>query len=95
MAADAKLDESSRSGPAVDPAAFAHLKRLVTSRGNSVVLHEFYFDSLSQKAVDPERNLRTAIEQRFGSIEKWSAHFIASAQQAAETPGQRQALQRR
>ncbi len=83
MAADAKLEASSKSGTAVDPAAFAHLKRLVNSRGNSVVLHEFYFDGLSPKAIDPEQNLRTAIEQRFGSIDRWSADFIASAKEAA------------
>ena len=47
VAADAKLEESIRSGVALDPAAFAHLKRMVNSRGNSVVLHEFYFDGLA------------------------------------------------
>lgn len=83
VAADAKLNESSKSGVAADPAAFAHLKRLVNSRGNSVVLHEFYFDGLSPKPVDPHKNLRTAIEQRFGSLENWSADFIASAKEAA------------
>ncbi len=61
----------------------AHLKRLVNSRGNSVVLHEFYFDGLAPKAVDPQKDLRAAIEQRFGSLEKWSADFVASAKEAA------------
>ena len=83
VAADAKLEESTKSGTAADPAAFAQLKRLINSRGNSVVLHEFYFDGLSPKAVDPHQNLRSAIEQRFGSLEKWSADFIASAKEAA------------
>ena len=83
VAADAQLEESARSGAAADPAAFAHLKRLVNSRGNSVVLHEFYFDGLSPQAVDPHQNVRTAIEQRFGSLEHWSADFIASAKEAA------------
>ena len=83
VAADTKLEESAKSGAPADPAAFAHLKRLVNSRGNSVVLHEFYFDGLSPKAVDPHQNVRAAIEQRFGSLEKWSADFIASAKEAA------------
>ena len=83
VAADAKLEESSKSGSIADPAAFAYLKRLVNSRGNSVVLHEFYFDGLSLNAIDPHQNVRTAIEQRFGSLEKWSADFIASAKEAA------------
>jgi superoxide dismutase, Fe-Mn family len=82
-AADAKLEESTKAGTAVDPAAFAQLKRLINSRGNSVILHEFYFDGLSPQAVDPAPALRTAIEQRFGSIEKWSVDFIASAKEAA------------
>lgn len=83
VAADAKLEESTKSGVAADPAAFAHLKRLVNSRGNSVVLHEFYFDGLAPKPIDPQKDLRAAIEQRFGSLEKWSADFIASAKEAA------------
>lgn len=82
-AADAKLEASTKSAAAIDPAAFAHLKRLVNSRGNSVLLHEFYFDGLSPQTVDPHQNLRTAIEQRFGSLEKWSADFIASAKESA------------
>ena len=83
VAADAKLEESTKSGVAADPSAFAHLKRLVNSRGNSVVLHEFYFDGLAPKPVDPQKDLRAAIEQRFGSLDKWSADFIASAKEAA------------
>jgi Fe-Mn family superoxide dismutase len=83
VAADAKLEESLKSEAPVDPAAYAHLKRLINSRGNSVVLHEFYFDGLAPKSVEPGEALRAAIESRFGSIEKWSADFIASAKEAA------------
>jgi len=83
MAADAKLEESAKSGNGFDPAAFAHLKRLINSRGNSVVLHEFYFDGLAPKQVDPQPNLRLSIEKRFGSLERWSADFISSAKEAA------------
>lgn len=83
LSADTRLETASKSGPPTDPAAFAHLKRLVNSRGNSVVLHEFYFDGLSPAGVDPSPNLRAAIEQRFGSLDKWSADFIASATEAA------------
>jgi Fe-Mn family superoxide dismutase len=83
VAADTELEESAKSGAAVDPAAFAHLKRLINSRGNSVVLHEFYFDGLSPQTADPQQELRTAIEQRFGSLDKWTTDFIASATEAA------------
>jgi Fe-Mn family superoxide dismutase len=83
VAADSKLEEATKSGNAADPAAFAHLKRLINSRGNSVVLHEFYFDGLAPTAVDPTPELRAAIEQRFGSLDNWSADFVASAKEAA------------
>ena len=83
VAADAKLEEATKSPTAVDPAAFAHLRRKSNSRGNSVILHEFYFDGLAPQAIDLAKKLRAAIEQRFGSIEKWSAGFIASAKEAA------------
>jgi Fe-Mn family superoxide dismutase len=83
VAADAKLEQATKSGSAADPAAFAHLKRLVNSRGNSVALHEFYFDGLTPISVDPQQNLRAAMEQRFGSMDKWAADFMASANEAA------------
>ncbi len=82
-AADAKLEEGLKSGAPTDPAAFAHLKRLVNSRGNSVVLHEMYFDGLAPAAPDLNADLRSAIEQRFGSVDKWSSDFMASAKEAA------------
>jgi superoxide dismutase, Fe-Mn family len=83
VAADSKLEESMKSGTATDPAAFAHLKRLINSRGNSVFLHESYFDGLATQEEKPSDNLRAAIEARFGSMAKWSEDFIASAKEAA------------
>jgi Fe-Mn family superoxide dismutase len=83
VAADSTLEEATKSGNSVDPAAFAHLKRLINSRGNSVVLHEFYFDGVTPKPADPQQQLRKAIEQRFGAMEKWSADFVASAKEAS------------
>jgi Fe-Mn family superoxide dismutase len=84
IAADSKLEDALKGGSAVDPAAFAHLKRLINSRGNSVVLHECYFDGLSaapeNRAAD---SVKTAISARFGSVEKWAEDFIASAKEAA------------
>ena len=82
-AADARLEEASRSGMAVDAAAFGQLKRIVNSRGNSVVLHEMYFDGLTPQSVDPASEVRAAIEKRFGSLDKWSADFTTSAKEAA------------
>lgn len=83
MAADATLEEGARAEKAPDPAAFAHLKRIVNSRGNSVVLHEFYFDGIAPRGDAPKNGLRKAVEERFGSLDRWTADFIASAKEAA------------
>ena len=82
-AADARLETALKSGDAVDAAAFGQLKRLINSRGNSVVLHEMYFDGLAVKEVDPAQDVRSAVEKRFGSLEKWAADFTSSAKEAA------------
>jgi superoxide dismutase len=58
VAAEAKLEESTKSGMAADPAAFVHLKRMINSRGNSVVLHDFYFDGLALKDGRADRGDR-------------------------------------
>jgi Fe-Mn family superoxide dismutase len=82
-AADAKVEASIKSGEALDGAAFGALKRAINSKGNSVVLHEMYFDGMAPKAADPTADVRAAIEKRFGSIDKWAGDFIASAKSAA------------
>lgn len=82
-AADAQIEESVKAGQPLDLAAYGALKRAVNSKGNSVVLHEMYFDGLTPNGLDPAADVRTAIEQRFGSIDKWSTDFIASAKEAA------------
>lgn len=82
-AADARIEEAVKSGQALDPAGYGALKRAVNSKGNSVVLHEMYFDGLAPKAPDPAAAIRAAIDKRFGSVEKWAADFIASAKDAA------------
>jgi Fe-Mn family superoxide dismutase len=78
-----KFEESFARGAAVDAAAFETLKRQQSSRGNSVILHELYFDGLALKAPDPAGSLRAAVEKRFGSVDKWAADFLASAKSAA------------
>jgi Fe-Mn family superoxide dismutase len=80
---DQKFEESFQKGAAIDPAAFETLQRQKSSRGNSVVLHELYFDGLAPKATDPAEAVRKAVEKRFGSLEKWAADFVASAKSAA------------
>lgn len=81
--ADARFEESFAKGTAIDPAAFERLKQIQSSRGNSVILHELYFDGLALKATAPPEGVRRAIEKRFGSVDKWATDFIASAKAAA------------
>ena len=82
-AADARIEESVKSGRSLDAAAYGALKRAINSKGNSVVLHELYFDGLAPKPPDPGADLRVALEKRFGSLDKWASDFIASARSAA------------
>ena len=80
---DQKFEESFAKGTPIDAAAFETMQRQKSSRGNSVVLHELYFDGLALKATDPPEGVRKAVEKRFGSIDKWAADFVASAKAAA------------
>jgi len=83
VAADAKLQSSIIEGTAIDPNAYGAIQRARASKGNSVLLHELYFDEMVPKAGDPEAEVRRAIEKRFGSLDKWAADFQASAKAAA------------
>ncbi len=82
-AADAKIEASTKSGNPLVGSTHGALKRAINSKGNSVVLHEMYFDGMVPEAPDPDADIRAAIEKRFGSIEKWAADFISSAKSAA------------
>jgi Fe-Mn family superoxide dismutase len=80
---DAKLEQSIKQGTAIDANAYGAMQRARQSKGNSVVLHELYFDGLAPKLPDPQADVRAAIEKRFGSLEKWAVDFQASAKAAA------------
>ena len=80
---DAKLEQSIKEGTAIDANAYGAMQRARQSKGNSVVLHELYFDGLAPKLSDPKADVRAATEKRFGSLEKWADDFQASAKAAA------------
>jgi superoxide dismutase, Fe-Mn family len=82
-AADAQIEESVKSGEKFDAAAYGALKRAINSKGNSVVLHEMYFDGLTPQGGNPAEDVRSAIEERFGSVERWADDFISSAKEAS------------
>lgn len=77
---EAKFEEKFAKGGALDPSAFDMMQRNKSSRGNSVLLHELYFDGISPQAANPAPDVRRAIEKRFGSLDQY---FQASARSAA------------
>jgi len=83
VASDAKLQSSIIEGSKVDPNAYGAIQRARAAKGNSVLLHELYFDAMVPRADDAKAEVRKAIEMRFGSLDKWAADFQASAKSAA------------
>lgn len=78
-AADARLQSSIIKDSEIDSAAYGAIQRARVSKGNSVLLHELYFDGLEPKPDDPEPEIRRAIENRFGSLDNWAEDFQTSA----------------
>ncbi len=83
IAADAELQTNISRGTAIGSNAYSTLTRSRTSKGNSVLLHELYFDELAEKPNTPSPEIVMAIEKRFGSLDRWVADFEASAKDAA------------
>lgn len=82
-AADSTLQSSIVLGTTVDGNAYGALQRARTSKGNSVLLHELYFDGLVAKPGTPDSSVVRAIEKRFGSLNKWATDFQTAAKAAA------------
>lgn len=82
-ALDEKLQSSIKAGKAIEPNAYGAMQRARESKGNSVVLHELYFDGIAPNPADPQAGLKAAIAKRFGSLDKWAHDFQASAKAAA------------
>jgi Fe-Mn family superoxide dismutase len=80
---EATFEENFQKGKPIDAMAFETMQRMKSSRGNSVLLHEMYFDGLALKGAEPIKNLAEAIIKRFGSVDKWAADFMATARAAA------------
>jgi len=80
------LDEQLQNGiqerKEFDANAYGAMMRGRQSKGNSVILHELYFDALVPKQPDPQEDVRSAIAKRFGSLEKWADDFQTSAKTA-------------
>jgi len=83
MNVENEFDKSFAAGKLIKGPAFDRMKQIQSSRGNSVLLHELYFDGLALKRTDVPDSIRNAVNHRFGSLEKWAIDFVDSAQTAA------------
>ena len=82
VSADSQLQSSIIDGIAIEPSNYGAVQRARISKANSVLLHELYFDEMVLEANEPDAEVRSVIEQRFGSLDKWAADFQASARAA-------------
>ena len=83
LAADEQLQSGIIEATAIAPSTYGAVQRARSSKANSVLLHELYFDGMVPKTNGPDAEVRSAIEQRFGALDKWAADFRASAGAAA------------
>lgn len=58
---------------------FRSLKRGETYALNGVILHELYFRNMGGTTSAPKEQLKAALEERFGSVDKWREDFVATA----------------
>lgn len=83
VAIEKEFEQHFLKSQAIQAAAFETMQRAKSSKGNSVILHELYFDGLTEKASRPSQEFLNLLQKRFGSFEKWLADFLASAKVAA------------
>ncbi len=79
MSADDKLQSSIVSGEEMDSSSYGALQRARTTKSNSVVLHELYFEGMSENSCNLMPEVKSALEKRFGTVEKWATDFQACA----------------
>ena len=83
LAAEEKLQSSITEGSALNSTTYGALQVARTSKENSVLLHELYFEGIVGVPGNMAPELRNALEKRFGSVEKWALDFQASAKAAS------------
>ena len=75
VAIEQNLDKLLQGKEPLSGDAYAFQQKDKLNRMNSVLLHELYFDNLTPKPGDPQQDVRTALAQRFGSVERWMDDF--------------------
>ncbi len=62
--------------------AYTFMQKDKLNRRNSVLLHELYFDNLTPNPPEPAEDVRQALAERFGSLDRWAEDFRACAMAA-------------
>lgn len=62
-----------------DDTGYSARSRTRTHKANSTMLHELYFSGLAPKTTAPDAQFTDAIQQRFGSLNRWWEDFQAAA----------------
>ena len=62
-----------------DSAGYTAKLRTRTHKANSTLLHELYFSCIAPKSTEPDEQFSTAIQRRFGSLDRWWTDFQAAA----------------
>lgn len=73
-----KLATADRGAANATYSEYGELKREESFAANGVVLHEYYFNILGGEGKEAANELRAAIEESFGSYEKWLEDFKAA-----------------
>jgi len=81
-AIEQQLDKLYQGGEPLTGDALTFIHKDKINRMNSVLLHELYFDGLTAKPGDPADDIRSALAERFGSVDRWVEDFKACCQAA-------------
>lgn len=82
QADETQLDQMLKGGGPLGGAAFGALQKDKVNRANSVVLHELYFENMAAQRPEPAAELRKALADRFGSLDRWAEDFRATCMAA-------------
>jgi len=82
VALEDELDKLLRGDEKLTGYAYGAMHKDQISRMNSVLLHELYFDNLVPTPGEPRDDIRTALENRFGSLDRWAEDFRGCAMAA-------------
>lgn len=71
VALEGELQELLRGDEKLTGYAYGAMHKDQVSRMNSVLLHELYFDNLVPTPGEPREDIRAALADRFGSLDRW------------------------